>query len=155
MSDVWEPVAYAIKKGRPEGFKFSIEINGKSELVKFKDNLYRCPSAEHGAAIEALMHRPQFTQNIQKVDVASGEALARAHIASQRNSAVQGGMTSEIAKSMENQVASEDVKAVTDELAKENLIVTETAETIENSEVKISDATKVGGSLNLNIGNKT
>lgn len=147
MSDVWEPVAYAIKKGRPDGFKFVIEIDGKNEIVKFKDNLYKCPSADHEAAIEALMSKAQFTQNIQKVDVAAGEALARAHMASQRNSAVQGGMTSEIAKSMEDIVASEDVKAVTDELEKENLIVTEKVDNKSSGGVKV-------GNLNLPKGNK-
>jgi len=129
MSDVWKPVSYTIRKGRPEGFKFTIDIDGKSEMVVFKNNLYACPTAEHEAAIGALMHKPQFTQNIQKVDLASGEAIARAHMQAQKVSAAKGGLTSELAKGLENQIAAEDLTAIkeaTDALEKENLVVTET-----------------------------
>lgn len=128
MSDVWNPVSYAIRKGCASGFRFVIEVDGKDEIVRFKNNLYKCPSAVHEKAIEALMQKPQFTQNIQKVDVVAGEAIAKAHMAAATNMAAKGGMTSEMAKGLENKVAAADVKAVkdaTDTLAKDGLIITE------------------------------
>jgi len=145
MSDVWKPVSYTIRKGRPEGFKFTIDIDGKSELIKFTNNIYKCPTAEHEVAIAALMHKPQFTQNIQKVDLAAGEAIALAHMQGQRNAAAKGGLTSELAKGLESQIAVADVQAVKDATAaleKENLVVTEVVKPPETGGVSL----KIGGS---------
>ncbi len=144
MSDLQKPVAYVIKKGRPSGFKFIIEIDGKNELVVFTDNRYECPTAAHAAAIDELMAKPQFGQNIQKVDIEVGEAIARAHMEAQRPSAVQGGMTSDAAKAMEGDVARQNADDIADALAKANLMVTHDVK--QEPAVPVSNKINIGGS---------
>jgi len=144
MSDVYKPAAYVIKNGRPEGFRFVISIDGKDEMVKFTNKKYDCPTAAHEAAIEELMKKPQFTQNLQKVDFLAGVAIAKAHMEANRPGSIRGGATTETMKQMQNSVAKQDADAVTEALAKENLVIAE--------DVDLSGV--ADGGMKINIGGK-
>ncbi len=111
----WKPDVFVIRKGRPSGFRFSIELkNGTSCLIKFENNRYEAETAEHAELIKALLHKPQFTQNIMLVDVAAGVAIAKAHQQAQANSAIKGGVTTETMKQLQNAGASPELKALSE-----------------------------------------
>jgi len=116
---------FVIKKSRPVGFKFVIVIDGTNETIKFINGRYECPTAEYETAIEKLLIKPQFMQNIQKVDLAAGEAIALAHMQNKGNSAIKGGSTSESMKMQSDSVARQDAEAVADVMAKDgNIMIT-------------------------------
>jgi len=145
MSDLLKPDVYVIRKGRPDGFSFWIEIDKEPVLVSFKNNRYECPTPAHAEQIAKLMGKPDFTQNIQKVDLEAGIAIARAHMEGSSNSAIKGGATTESMKMMINKVASDDVQAVAEQLAKEeNLMVT-------HNVVQPKPAAPANPSLGLNL----
>lgn len=159
-NDLQKPSAFTIKKGRPDGFKFTITVDGKSELVKFTNNLYKCPTAEHEAAIDALMHKPAFTQNIVKVDLDAGQAIAKAHMEGMHNIAQKGGASAESMKAAENAVIREQVNESAEALASEDLMVTHDVDQSENRVIAdaladdVPDVPKTAPAVKLNLTGK-
>ena len=105
MSEEKEPVAvYVIKTGRPVGFNFRIE---KDKMrIRFENGRFETFDSEVAAEIDKILAKvPNINQNVMKVDYSQAEAFVKAHMAANPTSAAKGGLTAEIARSMQDSAA--------------------------------------------------